>query len=76
MKFKVNISKDNKECLENENLGKGNYSCKSRSNVTKVKDFVLLCQDKFIHQCSSQYHEKRERKARKTEFLLRSITRF
>ena len=37
MKFKVNISKDNKECFENENLGKGNYSCKSRSNVTKTE---------------------------------------
>ena len=37
MKFQLDMSKDDKESLENEILAKGNNSCKSRSNVTKVK---------------------------------------
>ena len=38
-KFQVNISKDcrEKRSLENQILAKGNYSCKSRSSMTKLE---------------------------------------
>ena len=37
MKFQVNMSKDEKEKSGKRNSSKGNNSCKSRSNATKVE---------------------------------------
>ena len=36
-KFQFNISKDDREKSEKQNLAKGNKSCKSKSSMTKLK---------------------------------------
>ena len=45
-----------------------NYSCKSRSSVTKLElDLYYVIHDKFIYQISSQYLKRLQRKVWKTE---------
>ena len=48
-------------------MKRGNNSCKTKSNTTKVKSDLYQFQEQFIYQISSQYLKGRQGKSRKNE---------
>ena len=68
------ISKKDREKSVKLNFSKGNYSCKSRSSVTKRKLDLYYVMTNLSYQISSQYLKRQQRKVRQTKFKQREIT--